>query len=175
MHPSWMYTNQIQNCFSLETSSQCRGPPNHTSRKQASGVSKKRISNGEQSAPVITYGLDKVEKSQICKICRFYHFGAGRKAVSVRSLTFEQRQIEDCSFQQSWPISCALQLCCWDVDLKLNSFGSTPLIMKKQQFPKIADLPDFDRFRFLTSPGGYFQARGFFFGSNGLYWSPEHT
>ena len=32
-----------------------------------------------------------------------------------------------------------------------------------------------DRFRFLTSPGGYFQARGFFFGSNGLYWSPEHT
>ena len=123
----------------------------------------------------LSVGIGKVEKSQICKICRFYRFGAGRKAVIARSLTFEQRQIEDCSFQQSWPISCALQLCCWDVDLKLNSFGSTPLIMKKQQFPKIADLPDFDRFRFLTSPGGYFQARGFLFGSNGLYWSPEHT
>ena len=64
-------------------------------------------------------------------LAAFYHFGASWKAVIARSLTFEQRQIEDCSFQQSWPISFALQLCCWDVDLKSNNFGSTPLIMKK--------------------------------------------
>ena len=48
-------------------------------------------------------------------------------------------------------------------------------LRKCRKLPKIADLLDFDLFRFLTSPGGYFQARSFFFGSNGLYWSPEHT
>ena len=48
-------------------------------------------------------------------------------------------------------------------------------LRKCRILPKIADLLDFDLFRFLTSPGGYFQARGFLFGSNGLYWSPEHT
>ena len=77
------------------------------------------------------WDLGRVEKSQTCKIRRSYYFGAGWKAVIARSLTFEQRQIEDCSFQQSWPFSCALQLCCWDVDLKSNSFGSRPSIMKK--------------------------------------------
>ena len=60
----------------------------------------------------------------------FCHFGASGKAVVARSLTFEQRQVEGWSWWQSWPILCALQLCCWDEDLKSNSFGSRPSITK---------------------------------------------
>ena len=81
----------------------------------------------------LSVGLVGLKRGKLAKsaVPSSNDFGAGWKAVSVRSLTFEQRQIEDCSFQQSWPFSCALQLCCWDVDLKSNSFGSRPSIMKK--------------------------------------------
>ena len=63
-------------------------------------------------------------------LAAFYHFGASWKAVIARSLTFEQRQIEGWSWWQNWPISCALQLCCWVGDLKTNSLGSRPASMK---------------------------------------------
>ena len=51
------------------------------------------------------------------------HFGASWKAVIARSLTFEPRQIEGWAWWQNWPISCALQLCCWVEDLKTNISG----------------------------------------------------
>ena len=58
------------------------------------------------------------------------HFGASWKAVIARSLTFEPRQIEGWSWWQNWPISCALQLCCWVEDINSNSLGSRPASMK---------------------------------------------
>ena len=60
----------------------------------------------------------------------FDHFGASWEAVITRSLTFEQRQIEGQSWWQNWPIVCALKLCCWVEDLKMNSLGSRLVNMK---------------------------------------------
>ena len=63
-------------------------------------------------------------------LATFDHFGASWKAVSARSLTFDQRQIEGRPWWQNWPILCALQLCCWVEDLKTNILGSRPVFMK---------------------------------------------
>ena len=63
-------------------------------------------------------------------LAAFYHFGASRKAVIARSLTFEPRQIEGRTWWQNWPILFALQLCCWVEDWKTNSLGSRLAIME---------------------------------------------
>ena len=63
-------------------------------------------------------------------LAAFCHFGARRKVIITRFLTFEQRQIGVWSFWQNWSILFVLQLCCWVEDLKTNSLGSRPAIMK---------------------------------------------
>ena len=70
-------------------------------------------------------------------LAAFYHFGSSWKAVIARSLTFEPRQIEGWAWWQNWPISCALQLCCWVEDLKTNILGSRPVFMKMGHFGHI--------------------------------------
>ena len=82
---------------------------------------------------LVVCGLGRVEYSQICKIrllAAFYHFGASWKAAIARCLTLEQSQIEHWSWWQNWPISCALQLCCWVEELKTSILGSRPAITK---------------------------------------------
>ena len=94
-------------------------------------------------------------------LAAFYHFGASRKAVIARSLTFEPRQIEGRTWWQNWPILFALQLCCWVEDLKTNSLGSRPAIWKCRKSAKMAIFgvsePIFKRVRgawsFLWDPG----------------------
>ena len=73
---------------------------------------------------------DVCPNKKIPPIAASYHFGASLKASRARSSYFEQREIEDWSWRQKWPFLCALQLCCWSEDLKTNSLGSRPAIMK---------------------------------------------
>ena len=110
-------------------------------------------------------------------IAASYHFGASFAATNARSLYCEQREIEGRSGWQNWPLLCALQLCCWIEDLKTNSLGSRPAIMKMQEFSAKAQkgpkLP-FQFFGFLKGLGGKFQVRRLIFALNVLYYTPTH-
>ena len=55
------------------------------------------------------------------------------KAVTAWSLAFDQRQIEGQPLLQNWPLLCALQHCCWFGDLKTNTLGSRPAVIKIQK------------------------------------------
>ena len=82
---------------------------------------------------LVLCGLGRIKKSQTRKnppLAALHHSGASCKAVIVRSLAFEQIQIEGRSWWQITPILRALQLCCCVPDWKTISLGSRPANIK---------------------------------------------
>ena len=100
----------------------------------------------------------------------FDHFGASWKAVIRRSLIFEQRQIEDQSWRQNWPIVCALKLCCWVEDLKMNSLGCRLANMKCRNSWQEPENGQNGHFSFFNGSGGFFCPILLIFSPNGLVW-----
>ena len=100
----------------------------------------------------------------------FDHFGVSWEAVITRSLTFEQRQIEGQSWWQNWPIVCALKLCCWVEDLKMNGLGCRLANMKCRNSWQEPENGQNGHFSFFNGSGVFFCPILLIFSPNGLVW-----
>ena len=90
------------------------------------GIKEKGFYWTPKISSLVVCGLGTVEKNQICKTRRWLPLTIlelAIKALSARSLTFDQRQIEGRPWWQNGPYLCILQLCCWVEDLKINISG----------------------------------------------------